>query len=66
MMMKTLAVMGIAAVLTGCTTVKPEVRMIPTGDYGAGVRFSRGNAAMVSNGASGSLRIVHDIDCAAS
>lgn len=58
MMMKTLAMAGIAAALTGCTTLKPEVRMIPTGDYGAGVRFSRGNAMMVSNGPSGSVLLL--------
>lgn len=51
---------GLAALilLTGCTTVKPEVRMIPTGDHGVGVRFSRGNALMVSNGPSGAIMLL--------
>lgn len=32
--------------------------MIPTADHGVGVRFSRGNAAMVSNGPSGSIMLL--------
>jgi hypothetical protein len=32
--------------------------MIPTADHGVGVRFSRGNAAMVSNGPSGAVMLL--------
>ncbi|SJM68642.1 hypothetical protein FM111_13495 [Brevundimonas diminuta 3F5N] len=32
--------------------------MIPTGDHNVGVRFSRGNAAMVSNGPAGSVMLL--------
>jgi hypothetical protein len=51
---------GLAALIlaSGCSTVKPEVRMIPTGDHGVGVRFSRGNALMVSNGPSGAVMLL--------
>ncbi len=58
--MKTMSFVALAvtAVLAGCATVKPEVRMIPTGDHGVGVRFSRGNALMVSNGPSGSVMLL--------
>lgn len=56
----TLKWLGLAALMlaTGCTTVKPEVRMIPTADHGVGVRFSRGNALMVSNGPSGAIMLL--------
>ena len=52
----TAALLGIG--LTACATGQPEYRMIPTADHGVGVRFSRGNAAMVSNGASGSIMLL--------
>ena len=48
----------VAAGLSACSTVKPEYRMIPTAENGVGVRFSRGNAAMVSNGPSGSVMLL--------
>ncbi|MBX3478410.1 MAG: hypothetical protein KF910_12420 [Brevundimonas sp.] len=44
--------------LVACASSPPEYRMIPTADHGAGVRFSRGNAAMVSNGPSGSVMLL--------
>lgn len=44
--------------LAGCATAVPEYRMIPTAEHGVGVRFSRGNAAMVSNGPSGSVMLL--------
>ena len=47
-----------SAVLAGCATVDPEYRMIPTGDHNVGVRFSRGNAAMVSNGPAGAVMLL--------
>lgn len=37
---------------------KDEYRMLPTGENGVGVRFSRGNAAMISNGQNGSVMVV--------
>lgn len=46
------------ATLTGCASVEPEYRMIPTGDHNVGVRFSRGNAAMVSNGPAGAVMLL--------
>ena len=48
----------VGASLSACATSVPEYRMIPTADYGVGVRFSRGNAAMVSNGPSGSIMLL--------
>lgn len=44
--------------LSACATPVPEYRMIPTADHGVGVRFSRGNAAMVSPGPSGSVMLL--------
>ena len=45
--------------LAGCaTTPPPAVRMIPTADHGVGVRFSRGNALMVSNGPSSAIMLL--------
>ena len=53
------AVVAAMAALAGCaTTPPPEVRMIPTADHGVGVRFSRGNALMVSNGPSGAIMLL--------
>lgn len=49
---------AVGACLAGCATSTPEYRMIPTADHGVGVRFSRGNAAMVSNGPSGSIMLL--------
>ena len=46
------------AALAGCASVKPEYRMVPTGDHNVGVRFSRGNAAMMSNGPAGSVMLL--------
>jgi len=46
-----------AGALIGCATPR-EYRMIPTGDHGVGVRFSRGNAAMISNGPSGAVMLL--------
>lgn len=48
----------VSAALTGCASVEPEYRMIPTGEHDVGVRFSRGNAAMVSNGPAGSVMLL--------
>lgn len=58
MKMKLLATLMATAALTGCATVEPEYRMVPTGDYNVGVRFSRGNAAMVSNGPAGAVMLL--------
>lgn len=55
---KLLATLMASAVLAGCATVEPEYRMIPTGDHNVGVRFSRGNAAMVSNGPAGAVMLL--------
>lgn len=44
--------------LASCATPVPEYRMIPTADNGVGVRFSRGNAVMVSNGPAGSIMLL--------
>ncbi|MCK6103928.1 hypothetical protein [Brevundimonas sp. EYE_349] len=55
---KLLATLVASAVLAGCATVEPEYRMIPTGDHNVGVRFSRGNAAMVSNGPAGAVMLL--------
>lgn len=55
---KLLATLMASAVLTGCASVEPEYRMIPTGDHNVGVRFSRGNAAMVSNGPAGAVMLL--------
>ncbi|MFB7879978.1 hypothetical protein [Brevundimonas diminuta] len=53
------AVVAAMVALAGCaTTPPPEVRMIPTADHGVGVRFSRGNALMVSNGPSGAIMLL--------
>lgn len=51
---------GLSALVlaSGCATVEPEYRMIPTGDHNVGVRFSRGNAAMVSNGQAGAVMLL--------
>ncbi len=55
---KTVIVAAMIA-LPGCATTPPsEVRMIPTADHGVGVRFSRGNALMVSNGPSGAIMLL--------
>lgn len=48
----------LAGALSACATSQPEYRMIPTGDHGVGVRFSRGNAAMVSNGPAGAVMLL--------
>lgn len=48
----------VALALSACATPQPEVRMIPTGDHGVGVRFAQGHAAMVSNGPSGSVMLL--------
>lgn len=50
--------LAVTALLASCATVEPEYRMIPTGDHGVGVRFSRGNAAMVSNGPAGAVMLL--------
>lgn len=47
-----------ALALASCATPVPEYRMIPTAEHGVGVRFSRGNAAMISNGPSGSIMLL--------
>lgn len=52
------AALLLVAGLAACATPVPEYRMIPTADHGVGVRFSRGNAAMVSNGPSGSIMLL--------
>lgn len=52
------AAMCSALALASCASNQPEYRMIPTADHGVGVRFSRGNAAMVSNGPSGSIMLL--------
>ena len=52
------AALLLGAGLAACATTIPEYRMIPTADHGVGVRFSRGNAAMVSNGSSGSIMLL--------
>lgn len=54
----TLLALLCATSLSACATVKPEYRMVPTGENGVGVRFSQGNAAMVSNGPSGSVMLL--------
>ena len=46
------------AALAGCASIEPEYRMVPTGDHNVGVRFSRGNAAMVSNGPAGAVMLL--------
>lgn len=56
--MKKVIIAAALAVLTGCATVEPEYRMIPTGDHNVGVRFSRGNAAMVSSGPAGAVMLL--------
>lgn len=58
MKFKTVAAIAMAGVLSACATVEPEYRMIPTADHGVGVRFSRGNAAMVSNGPAGAVMLL--------
>ena len=55
---KLLTMLLASAVLAGCATVEPEYRMVPSGDYNVGVRFSRGNAAMVSNGPAGAVMLL--------
>ena len=51
--------LGMALGLTACaSTPQLELRMIPTGDHGVGVRFARGTALMVSNGPSGSVMLL--------
>ena len=46
------------AALAGCASVEPEYRMVPSGEHGVGVRFSRGNAAMISNGPAGAVMLL--------
>ena len=55
---RALMAVAFAAGLAGCATPTTEYRMIPTGDHGVGVRFSRGNAAMVSQGPSGAVMLL--------
>jgi len=55
--MRKIAGIMVLALLGGCAST-PEYRMIPTGDHGVGVRFSAGNAAMVSNGPAGSVMLL--------
>ena len=55
---KLLATLITCAALSGCASVKPEYRMVPSGEHGVGVRFSRGNAAMISNGPAGSVMLL--------
>lgn len=58
-MRRLLILASAGALLAGCATTPPaEVRMIPTADHGVGVRFSRGNALMVSNGPSGAIMLL--------
>ncbi|MGN6062824.1 hypothetical protein [Brevundimonas diminuta] len=53
------AIAAAMVALAACATTPPqEVRMIPTADHGVGVRFSRGNALMVSNGPSGAIMLL--------
>ncbi len=56
-MKKVVAAVGLT-LLTGCASVEPEYRMIPTGDHNVGVRFTRGNAAMVSTGPAGAVMLL--------
>lgn len=56
--MKLLLAVSALSLMAGCATVEPEYRMVPTGDHNVGVRFSRGNAAMVSNGPAGSVMLL--------
>lgn len=50
---------AIATILGGCaSSPKDEYRMLPTGENGVGVRFSRGNAAMFSHGPNGSVMLL--------
>ncbi|WP_312687662.1 hypothetical protein [Brevundimonas nasdae] len=53
-----LATLITCAALTGCASVAPEYRMVPSGEHGVGVRFSHGNAAMISNGPAGSVMLL--------
>ncbi|OMG57770.1 hypothetical protein BJP32_11340 [Brevundimonas sp. ZS04] len=54
-----MALVAAMVALAGCaTTPPPKVRMIPTADHGVGVRFSRGNALMVSNGPSSAIMLL--------
>lgn len=55
---KLLATLITCVALAGCASVKPEYRMVPSGEHGVGVRFSRGNAAMISNGPAGSVMLL--------
>lgn len=56
--MKKLLAISALALVAGCATVEPEYRMVPTAEHNVGVRFSRGNAAMVSNGPAGSVMLL--------
>lgn len=50
---------SVGAIMGGCaSSPKDEYRMLPTGDNGVGVRFSRGNAAMISDGPNGSVMLL--------
>lgn len=54
-----LAAASIFGTLGACATKpKDEYRMLPTGDNGVHVRFSRGNAAMMSHGQSSSVMVL--------
>ncbi|WP_312573085.1 hypothetical protein [Brevundimonas sp.] len=55
---KLLVTLMAGAALAGCASVEPEYRMVPSGEFGVGVRFSRGNAAMISNGPAGSVMLL--------
>ncbi len=55
---KMLAILTATAILTGRAAVEPEYRFIPAGDHSGDVRFSRGNAAMVSNGPAGAAMLL--------
>ena len=55
---KLLLTLTAGAALVGCASVEPEYRMVPSGEHGVGVRFSRGNAAMISNGPAGSVMLL--------
>ena len=50
--------LALATSVAACATPAPEYRMIPTADHGVGVRFSRGNAAMVSHGPAGAVMLL--------
>lgn len=56
----TVAAVASLLLVTGACATKPkdEYRMLPTGENGVGVRFSRGNAAMISSGRNGSVMLL--------